>query len=215
MIRIIIADDHRIIREGLISILKKHKNIEIIGEADNGRDAVNLTKKLVPDIVIMDVSLPNLNGIEATRKIKACTPAVKVLALSMHSSRQFVAEMLNAGASGYLFKDCASDELMFALRSLSEGKTYRSSLVAKSVLQSSTGSGEPAETMVFSKLTPREREILQMFSEGRSTSEIASDLDVSVKTIETHRMHIMSKLKIDNIAELTRYAIREGITVLY
>jgi DNA-binding NarL/FixJ family response regulator len=213
--RIIIADDHTIIREGLISLLKKHKDIEVMGEAEQGREAVSLTRRLLPDIVIMDVSLPDLNGIEATRKIKASAPSVKVLALSMHSSRQYVEEMLNAGAAGYLLKDCASDELVAALHEIMDGKTYLSPTIAKGLHKNLADAQNAGQQSAFSMLTPREREVMQMFSEGKTTREIALELAVSVKTVETHRMHIMNKLKIDNIAELTRYAIKEGITILY
>ncbi|HEX9861110.1 MAG TPA: response regulator transcription factor [Nitrospirota bacterium] len=213
-IRVILADDHTMIREGLRAVLRKHPDIEVVSEADNGRTAVQAAKKFRPDIVILDVFMPGLNGIEAARRMAAASPGTKTIALSMHSGRRFVAEMFKAGASGYLLKDCASEELVNAIRAVMAGRNYLSPHIAKGALRDIVGNGKSKDASAWSVLTPREREMLQLLSEGKTVKQIATALHISVKTVETHRLHIMSKLNIRTLAELTRYALREGLTSL-
>lgn len=213
-IRVILADDHKIVRDGLRTLLEKQPEINVVAEAEDGRATVQLAKKLSPEVVIMDVAMPDLNGIEATRQIIAEQPNVKVIALSMHSDRRFVSEMLRAGASAYLMKDCAFEELATAIRTVVENKVYLSPGIAGIVIENFIRQTSKSESSVFSILSDREREVLQLMSEGKTTKDIASHLNVSIKTIETHRTNIMTKLDIHSIAELTKYAIREGLTSL-
>ena len=213
-IRVVIADDHRILREGLRSILEGEKDIEIVGEADNGRDTVKLVRKLEPEIVIMDVAMPDLNGVDATSQIKNAEVDCKVLALSMHGDGQYVRGMLQAGASGYILKDCAGEELATAIRTVLKGRVYVSPEVAGTIVGDYVQhlSGEVSATAPV--LSSREREVLQLIAEGKSTAQIAELIHVSVKTVETHRKRLMDKLELRSVAELTKYAIREGITSL-
>jgi DNA-binding NarL/FixJ family response regulator len=212
-IRVLIADDHKIMLAGLRSLLEKQTDFDVVGEADNGRLAVKMAHEKKPDVVVMDVSMPDLNGIEATTQIIESLPETRVIALSMHSDKRFVMGMLRAGASGYLLKDCASQELANAILQVATGKKYLSpeitGVVLGDILQGKS-SGEVATAT--SQLSPREREVLQLIAEGWSTKQIASHLYVSVKTIETHRRQIMKKLDLHSIADLTKYAIREGLT---
>ncbi len=188
--------------------------MEVVGEAENGRKTVQLVQELLPDVVIMDIAMPDLNGIEATRQIIANTPGVKVIALSMHSDRRFMVEMLNSGASGYLLKDCAFEELINAIRAVVANRIFLSPMIADTVIKDFTCLFSKINISVFSNLTSREREVLQLLSEGKTTKQIAFHLNVSVKTVETYRQQIMGKLDIHSIAELTKYAIREGLTSL-
>jgi DNA-binding NarL/FixJ family response regulator len=211
-IRVLIADDHTIMRAGLRSLLEKENQIEVVAEAENGRRAVQLAVEHEPDVVVMDVSMPDLNGIEATSQVLENLPEAKVIALSMHTDKRFVMGMLRAGASGYLLKDCASQELANAIVSVASNKKYLSPDIAGVVIEDSLyGIQQEGET-VSSLLSAREREVLQLIAEGWSTKQIAAHLYVSVKTVETHRRQIMKKLDLHNIAELTKYAIREGLT---
>jgi DNA-binding NarL/FixJ family response regulator len=187
--------------------------MEVIAEADNGRATVRLARELLPDLVIMDIGMPDLNGIDATRQITAELPKVKVIALSMHSDRRFVVQMFKAGASGYLLKDCAFEELTRAVCAVQKNQTYLSPAVAGPVMEDYIHQLSGGESG-FSVLSPREREVLQLLAEGKSTKEVAAVLCVSVKTVETHRQQIMSKLNLQSIAELIKYAIREGLTTL-
>lgn len=212
--RIILADDHKIMREGLRALLEKQTDFEVIDEAENGLDAVQLTKRLRPNIVIMDIGMPGLNGIEATRRIAADVPSTKVIALSMHSDKRFVIEMLKAGVSAYLLKDSASEELTSAIRTVLSGKPYLSPRITDVVLKDYLSTLSTKEPSAFTLLTPREREVLQLIAEGKTTKEIATALFVSVKTVETHRQQLMEKLNLRSVAELTKYAIREGLTSL-
>jgi DNA-binding NarL/FixJ family response regulator len=213
--RILIADDHRLMREGLRVLLEKQKDFEVIAEAGDGRTAVRLSEELSPDIVIMDVSMPELNGIEATRTIITKDPHTKVIALSMLSNNTFAIEMFKAGSSAYVIKDCASEELTYAVRAALKGQLYLSPIMVaffvKGFLQKSD-KGNPSSA--FSILTNREREVLQLFAEGKTTKKIAALLQVSPKTVETQRQNIFRKLDINNLVELTRYAIREGLISL-
>ena len=213
-IRVLLSDDHRMVREGLRTLLDKEPNIEVVGEAEDGRSTIELVRKLRPQVVVMDITMPDLNGMDATRKIIEELPSVKVLALSMHTDQRFVERMLNAGAKGYLPKDCAFEELARAIRTVVSNETYLSPGIADIVRRDYLRQVRKADTSDLSALTTRERETLQLLAEGRTTKEIASHLEVSVKTIETYRQHIMQKLNLDSVAELTKYAIREGLTSL-
>ena len=213
-IRILLADDHKIIRDGLRAMIDKQDGMKVIADAENGRLAVELTRELVPNVVVMDVSMPDLNGVEAARQICASNPNTKVIALSMYSDRRFVMEMLKAGASGYLLKDCAFEELIQAIKAVSDNHTYLSPGIADIVVEDVVLQADHTSATVFDILTAREREVLQLLTEGKTTKHIAAQCPVSVKTIETHRQHIMDKLGIHSVAELTKYAIREGLTSL-
>ena len=210
---ILIADDHRLLREGLRALLERD-GFQVIAEADDGRSAVKLAKQLQPDIVITDIAMPDLNGVEATRQICAEAPRSKVLALSMHTESRFVLGILEAGASGYLLKDSAFEELAVAVKAILKDQIYLSPAIAGVVLSHSLsrlGSKRKSEQVELSK---REREVLQLIAEGKSTKEIAATLYVSVKTVETHRKQIMDKLDVYSVAGLTKYAVREGLTSL-
>ncbi len=213
-LKVLLADDHKIVRDGLRTLLEKHDDIVVVGEAEDGREALQLSRKLQPDVVVMDIAMPDLNGIEAARQLLAEYPGIRIAALSMHSDKRFVSEMLKAGASAYLLKDCAFEELITAIRTIMTGKIYLSPGIAGVVIEDYIRKGSSMESSVFSLLSDREREVLQLMAEGRSTKEVAAHLNVSIKTVETHRTNIMTKLDIHSIAELTKYAIREGLTSL-
>jgi two-component system response regulator NreC len=210
--RVLIADDHQIVREGLRTMLEKEHDIKVVGEAEDGRMTLRLARELVPDVVIMDVAMPDLNGIEATRQIVAELPGVKIIALSMHDDRRFVLNMLKAGAAGYMLKDCAFKDLAKAIRVVMANKTYLSNEIADIVVKDYLASSTPIESSAYHLLSPREREVLQLIAEGKTSAQMADSLHISVKTVETHRQQIMAKLKIKSVAELTKYAIREGLT---
>lgn len=211
---VMIVDDHQIVRDGLKAILHNEEGIAVIAEAENGRNALRLIKELKPEIVIMDIAMPDMNGIDATRRISAEYPDVKVLMLSMHHDKRMVIEVFNAGAQGYLLKECASEELLRAIRTLLQGETYLSpkisSIVVKDLVKQQQGE-IPSE---ICSLSSREREVLQLLAEGKSMKEIAFTMDVSIKTVEAFRKRLMDKLKVNSIAELTKIAIREGLTSL-
>lgn len=213
-IRVLLADDHKIVRQGLRGLLEKQPDMEVIGEAEDGRATLRLVKKLSPNVVVMDVAMPDLNGIEATHQIVSKHPDIKVLALSMYADRRFVVGMLGAGASGYLLKDCAFEELVQAIRTITANQTYLSSTIADMVVRNYVHLVAKSDSSAFSTLTTREREVLQLLVEGRTAKEIAYQLGRSPKTIETHRQQIMNKLNIHSVAQLTKYAIREGITAV-
>jgi DNA-binding NarL/FixJ family response regulator len=213
-IRVLLADDHRILRQGLRSLLGANADFEIIAEADDGRTAVEMTERLNPQVVVMDIGMPDLNGIEATRQITARCPAVRVVALSAYADRRLISEILKAGASGYLLKDAAFDELAEAIRTAAARKVYLSPRIAAELVDDYVRMSRDPGPSVFESLSPREREVLQLIAEGHSTKEIARILKVSVKTVETHRRQLMNKLELFSVAELTRYAIREGLVSL-
>ena len=213
-IRIVLADDHRIVREGLRALVEKEQGIDVIGEAEDGRTAVRLALELFPDVVIMDITMPDLNGIEATRQILDKAPNIKVVALSIHRDKRFVTGMFKAGASGYLLKDSAFEELSKAIYTVVANQKYLSPSAVDLVVRDYLHSTATEVSQDSYGLTSREREVLQLLVEGKSTKEIALILKVSVKTAETHRYQIMQKLGIHNIAELTKFAIREGMTSL-
>jgi DNA-binding NarL/FixJ family response regulator len=201
-------------REGLRSLIEKQPEMEVVGEAGDGRTTVRLVKRLSPDVVIMDITMPGMNGIEATRQITANFPGVKVVPLSTHSDRQFVLEVLRAGASGYVLKDCAFEELGRAIHAVASNQVYLSPGIANVVVESALTHEPTSDHQAFSGLTSREREVLQLLAEGESTKEIGFHLNLSAKTVESHRWKIMNKLGVHSVAELTKYAIREGLTSL-
>lgn len=212
-IKILLADDHKIFREGMRSLLEKEPNMDVVGGADNGKDTVKLAQELLPDVVVMDITMPDLNGIDATYQIRKKAPHTRVLCLSMHSERNFVLSMFKAGAAGYLLKDCAFEELTRAIYTVHSNKIYISPQIAHYIIDESLA--RASEKQVSSAvLTPREREVLQLIAEGKSTKQIAARLHRSMKTIETHRRQIMEKLNVYSVAELTKYAISEGLTSL-
>ncbi len=214
-IKIMLAEDHKIVRQGLRNLLASEPDIQVVAEADNGRLVLPRVKEFAPHLVIMDITMPGLNGIEATRQIQAECPGVKVIALSMHSDSLFVLNMLKAGASGYLLKDCALEDLVRAIRTVMGHKTYLSPGISDVVIKDFVSGWDHADRSgAFSVLTAREREVLQLLAEGKSTTQIADCLCVSVKTVESHRKQIMSKSGIRSVAELTKYAIRQGLTSL-
>jgi len=212
-IKIIIADDHRLFREGLVNLLSDAKDIEILAQAENGMDAIAKAKELNPDVIIMDIGMPVLNGVEATGKLLKELPGIKVIALSMHSDKQYIKGMLEAGASGYLFKNCAYDELIEAIHTVNAGKKYLSDRITEIMIQDYLGK-EESMPETDSELTERESEILKLIAEGVSTSEISELLFVSVKTIGTHKQHILEKLNLKTSTDIVKYAIKKGIISL-
>jgi DNA-binding NarL/FixJ family response regulator len=211
-IRVLLADDHQLLRQCLRAMLAADAEIEIIGEAENGRLAVELARQLTPDVVVMDVSMPDLNGVDATQQVKARMPGVQVLALSAHSDRRFVTSILAAGALGYILKDCAFDELRLAIHTVARKQVYLSPAIAGVVVENSLGLAPANGASAGTALTPRHREVLQLLAEGLSTKQIAVRLHVSAKTVETHRTALMKRLNCQSVADLTKYAIREGLT---
>jgi len=213
-VRIILADDHEVVRDGLCSLIEREKDMEVIAQADNGRTTVELARKLRPDVIVMDIGMPDLNGIEATRQIAAEESDIKIIALSMYSDRGYVSEMLKAGASSYLPKDSSAKEVIHAIRTIIKGGIYLPPSLASVVIEDYVRKPSVPETGAFTALTAREREVLQLLAEGKSIKQTAGLLHVSISTIETHRRNIMEKLEIYSVAELTKYAIREGLTSL-
>ncbi|MDR7433532.1 MAG: response regulator transcription factor [Armatimonadota bacterium] len=211
-IRVLIADDHTIVREGIRMILTAQPDIEVVGEAANGQEAIELTRKLRPDVVVMDISMPGVSGIHATKAIKAEMPEVNVLALTMHEDETYVFQLLKAGAAGYVLKRGAASDLVNAVRAASKGEAFLYPSVAKAVVQDylqRVEAGEERER--WDGLTQREREILKLIAEGYTNQEIAQKLYISVKTVQTHRAHILEKLGLHDRTELVRYAIRKGL----
>jgi DNA-binding NarL/FixJ family response regulator len=213
-ISVLLADDHKLVREGLRSILDREPDIGVVAMADNGKTALQLARELRPEVAVIDIAMPEMNGIEAIRRISGENPGIRILALSMHSARRFVVEALSAGAKGYILKDCASDELVRAIRVVSGNETYLSPKITGLIVKDYVKRLPESQSTGSSLLSNREREVLQLIAEGQSTKEIAFAFGVSVKTVETHRQQVMRKLNFNNVVELTRYAIREGITPL-
>jgi two-component system, NarL family, response regulator NreC len=211
-IRIIVADDHLIVRQGLRILLESEPDLEVIGEAGNGREALRLAQELLPDVIIMDVSMPELNGIEATRRILSMAPGVKVISLSMHADVLSVREMIRSGASGYLLKECAVGELVQAIRTIIRQELYLSPELLGIMAEEYITGRQKIPSSALSVLTAREKEVLQLVAEGKTTNQIAECLCISVKTVEAHRKQVMDKLAIHTIAELTKYAVRQGLT---
>jgi len=214
-IRLLLADDHQLMREGLKALIEKEDDLILVGEAENGYDTITLAQKLAPHVIVMDVAMPDLNGIEATRRVLEINPNIKVVALSGHLNKEFVRQMLESGASAYILKTRAYEELTRAVHEVMANRKYLSPEIAQGVVDEyvelTAASGKDS---AFIMLTDREREVLQLLSEGSSTKEMADVLGVSIKTIETHRRNIMEKLDLHSVAELTKYAISEGITML-
>lgn len=211
-IRVVLADDHRMLREGLRALLERQDDIEVVGEAADGREAVRLASQLRPDVVVMDVSMPLLNGIEATRQIRRDCPTTRVLTLTVHESQDYVAQLLAAGASGYIIKRAGGDELVSAVRAVHRGEAFLHPSIAKVVIQDyvqrlQAGRGLSAQEV----LTEREREVLQLIAEGYTNREIADLLHLSIKTVQNHRSNIMRKLDLHDRGELIKYAIQQGI----
>ena len=213
-IKILLADDHKIVSDCLKPLINKQPDMMVVGEAENGRMVVALAQKLNPNVVIMDISMPDLNGIEATRQIIAKCPGVRIITLSMNSDRRYVTGMLNAGASGYLTKSCSFEELIRAVRAVAANKTYLSPDISDIVIKESLSRSSTEKSSVFSTLTMRECEVIQMLAEGKTVKQIAVKLCLGIKTIYTHREQIMKKLNIHSTADLTKYALREGMTSL-
>jgi two-component system NarL family response regulator len=213
-IRILLADDHQIMRDGLRAILASEESFEIVGEAENGREAVRLASELVPDVIIMDIGMPDLNGVEATRQIKADNAEIKVIALSMYADRGYVLGILEAGASGYVLKTGAYDEVHRAVKAVARGKEYLSPDITQMVVDAQVRAPKQGGPSAQTSLGPREREIVQLLAEGHTSPEIAKRLHISTRTVETHRRNIMRKLDLHSIADITKYAIREGLTSL-
>jgi two-component system, NarL family, response regulator NreC len=206
-IRILLADDHAVVRQGFRMILSAHSDLEIVGEAGNGREAVDLAATLRPDVVVMDVAMPDLNGIEATRRVTASNPHIRVVALSMHKDSVYVREILRAGARGYLLKDSVADDLVAAVRAVAGGEGYLSPAISNAVLDDY----RKHVTNPIDLLSSREREVLQMLAEGKTNKEIAVTLNLSVYTVDAHRGRIMEKLNVHSINELVRFAVRNGL----
>jgi len=214
-ITILLVDDHDILRGGLAAVLNNEPDMEVVGEAEEGRGALDMVRQHKPDIVVMDVTMPHLNGIDATSQICKEVSETRVLALSMHGESKFVSRMLEAGAKGYLTKNCTPEELVNAVRTVHNGKVYLSPKIATVVIQDYVDPDKSDSGPSLNALSSREREVLQLFAEGKTTKQIATMMHLSPKTIETHRSHIMEKLDIHSIAELTKFSLREGLTSLY
>jgi len=209
-VRVLLAEDHTLVRLGFRALLEKLEGIEVIGEVSNGRDALRMSKEAEPDVVFMDIAMPGLNGLEATRRIRDECPRTKVLMLSMYTNEEYLQEALRAGAAGYLLKEADRAELELAIKTICRGERYLTPAVAKFTLDAYSRQGEP-NTSPLRRLTGRQREILQLIAEGCSTKQIAQRLDLSVKTVETHRTQLMDRLEIHDIPGLVRLAIRTGL----
>ena len=214
-ISVLLAEDHTIVRKGIRSLLDAERDINVVGEAENGREAVEIAEEIHPDIVVMDHSMPVLNGLEAMRQIRQRDDGIKVLILTMHTNEEYVFQFLRAGAAGYVVKQSAPNELVAAIRAVAAGQSYLSPSISKTVIDEYVRqSQELAITDSYDALTSREREVLQLIAEGNTNREIATQLHISVKTAGVHRNNIMQKLHLTTMAELTRYAIRKGIISL-
>ena len=210
-LRVLLADDHALLRQGIRALIEKQTDMEVVDESEDGREAVELALKLRPNIVLMDIAMPGMNGIEATRNILAKAPGIRIIALSMHADRRYVAGMLEAGARGFLTKKSLFAELERALRTVATGETYLCGEVASVVREDYVQKFHSDASLSSSILTNRQREVLQLVAEGNSTKQIAAILGVSVKTVDMHRQNLMARLDLHNVADLTKYAVREGI----
>ena len=213
-IRILLADDHRMLREGIKSLINREPDMHVIAEAKDGREAIMMVERFSPDVVILDISMPHLNGVEATRQITGCNPAPKVIALSMHNDQHYIRGMFSAGASGYLLKSSAFEELTHAIREIVKNNVFVSSEITGVVINDYAYNLLHRPAVGVNQLTSREREILQLLAEGAGTKDIAQYLNISSNTVDSHRKHVMTKLGLNSIAELTKYAVKNGITTL-
>lgn len=214
-IQVILAEDHTIVRAGLRALLEQSERIEVIAEAKDGKEACNLATSLKPNVVVMDITMPNLNGIEATRRIKDDHPEIKVVMLTVHANEAYILQALRAGAEGYLVKQTAPEDLVSAVEAAAQGEAFLSPLISKSVMENYLDHSEDSyESDSLDSLTKREREVLQLIAEGKTTRQIAKQLFVSQKTIRNHRANMMSKLDVHNTASLTLYALRKGVISL-
>lgn len=213
-IRILLADDHKIVREGIFFILDREPGIEVIGQAEDGESAVKKAMELLPDVILMDMGMPQMNGIEATMQILAEVPQCKVIILSMYSDKRFVTQALKVGAKGYILKGCASSELVQAIRSVAIGEMYICSQILEVIVDNYVKYSPVEIAKSSEELSPREREVLMLIADGKNTKEIAAIINIGIKTVETYRQQLMRKLNIFNVAVLTKYAVREGLTSL-
>jgi len=214
-IKIMIVDDHEIVRHGLRQSIEQVKDFSVIAEADTGRSAIDYASSYFPDIIIMDINMPDLNGMEATKQIILKNPKMKIIGLSMHSDHLYVMGMLNAGASGFLLKTCSFRELSKAIYTVSTGKIYLTPDIAGMVIENAINPEHKKVTSVFSELTSRDVEVLQLVAEGKKSNEIAEELNISKRTVDIHRSNLKKKLSVESVAEMTKLAIREGLTSLY
>jgi DNA-binding NarL/FixJ family response regulator len=213
-VRILLSDDHQIMREGLKALLEKHPSMQVIAEAENGIETLEIASREKPDVVIMDIAMPDMNGIEATRRLISEREDIKIIALSMHSDRRFVTEILKAGASAYVLKQSAFEDLVKAIKAVMANRRFLSADIFESVMSEYVSQLSKTGYEAYRELSDRERQVLQLLAEGNSTKEIAYKLHVSVKTVESHRQNIMTKLEIHSLAGLTKFAVREGLTSL-
>lgn len=213
-INVLIVDDHQLVREGLVLLLEKEADIHIVAQVDNGADATRLCEQLHPDVILLDLTLSDISGVEVARSLRTTCPHVRALILTMHADRRFVTEAISAGAAGYLLKDTASAELIRAIRTIVVGKSYFSAAIADIIVTNYLAESQDLPHQQTPQLSPRETEVLQFIASGKNTKEIAVMLKVSNKTIETYRANIMRKLNLFNVADLTRYAIRHGLSTL-
>lgn len=211
-VAIVLADDHGIVRRGLRALIEEQSDLQVVGEGENGRDAVTLCVELRPDVAVLDVGMPLLNGIEAASQISKTNPATRIIILSMHADETYVLRSLNAGVKGYLLKDSAEDDLVRAIRTVVSGKSYFSPAIADLLLEDYVQYLRQRNIEdSYERLTPREREVLQLLAEGQSNKDVAAILDLSLSTVDTHRTNLMSKLNLHNTAELVLYAVRKKI----
>jgi DNA-binding NarL/FixJ family response regulator len=214
-IRLLVADDHKIFRQGIKKLLEDESDLQVVGEASDGRDAVKKATELKPDVILMDIAMANLNGLEATRQIKKQLPSAKVIMVTMHKNEEYVLQSFQAGASGFILKEGAVEELVSAIRSIHSDKSFLSPSISKTLIDAYMRKMETGKTETpFDLLTDREREVLQLIAEGYTNREVAKSLFISVKTVEAHRAHIMQKLNIHDIAKLVKYAIQKGLVDL-
>lgn len=210
---VLLADDHTIVRQGIAKILDSEPGLKVIGEASNGREVVQMVEELSPDVVLMDIAMPQLSGIEATRQIKKIRPRTKIIILSMHSNERFISEALHLGASGYLLKNSTATDIVQAVRAARDGDTFLSPAISRQVVDSylSMKKGQVTQQDLYSTLTNREREVFQMIAEGRTVKEISSILCLSISTVKTHRANLMDKLKMENLSQLVQFAVALGL----
>jgi len=212
-IRILIADDHTLLRDGIRAILESLDDVQVVAEASDGLEAIEMAHKFQPSLVLMDIGMSGMNGLDATAQLRKEFPHLKIVMLSMHANEEYVLQALRAGAAGYLLKDARKQELTFAIKSVAEGKTYLSPQVSRHVIDRYISSVE-AESSPLEQITPRQREILKLIAEGRSNKEIAHVLNISIKTVDTHRTQLMERLDIHDVAGLVRFAIKNGLVNL-